>query len=195
MRITGNKFTFNSENGDDAATGWFKGVDFSKIPIVIRASDEKGHSSQIGFRVMSRLVKLAHIIRENSPLKCYKTASDVYQHALYLGLQMIYHLGIKKRINPNYGLAVYKLLIENQKLLQEMSLLEDVEDTFKKLADRFKKGFLTLDELKTKAKQFIDAVPSELKQDTQTKLNRIIMEAQLDNKNTKKIEYPSDDFS
>ncbi len=93
MKMVERKAEHNDEeNGVDSGNEWFNGVDFSKIPVVTKSSDDDGHSQPIGFRVMPRLVRMASIIKENSPLKCYKTASDVYKHAFYLGLQLIYHL-------------------------------------------------------------------------------------------------------
>lgn len=127
---------------------------------------------------MPRLVRLASIIKENSPLKCYKTISDVYKHALYLGLQLIYRLGIKKRIEPEYGKSVQRLIQENEKFLQEVDLLEDVKDTFKKLAVRCEKGYLSLEKLLNKCKKIIKEMPDEIKNDAENELNKTILEIQ-----------------
>ena len=119
-----------------------KTVEISDIPILTRASDEKGHHEILHFKVPSYFT--GYIDSVKTKYKRFKSYSDIYRASLYIGARILDKISTEKG-NPTPEYIIIDLIEEE---MLELEYMDRVENIFKKMWGLHKSSRFTLEEFK-----------------------------------------------
>lgn len=149
---------------------WLDKIPLDGIPILTSIPKSAG-IEKTSIKMMTRNKRMAEVIRDND--KRYKTMSDVFRAANYIGISILYRYSQVNGNDGAYGEATYQIMKRNEKDHMRGQLMDDVlteVDNLLKLADR---GHLTPRELKDHIDEIMDSLPDDCYKLVKEKIMRL----------------------
>jgi hypothetical protein len=143
-----------------------------RIPVMTRNRSDVP-KAKVGISVMQRLVRLAEIMRHESPR--FGTAGEVHRAAHYLGMSILYELFIRKdaEVKAKYE-SFYEAIQAEEELLADMLQLDDFSTAVKNMRKAFQWGLLKPEQLEKKVNNLVSAVPKRLQKIARQKVGEVL---------------------
>lgn len=151
---------------------WLDKCDWVTLEIPIMKGLSEGKTSRASFHILSRLADIAEQIVYSSSR--FRSRSQVYRAAMYVGLSIIYRICDKDGEINSYGKTFFESVKRNERRLQQAEIIEMLIDEIGALMERENRGTMSAEDVREGLGDLISSIPDDIGREISSMINKAL---------------------